>query len=115
MRAIVVRSIESASARRTRGSSIAGASIETADELIFDPPPAALRARRRRRFGALVLAEQNLPADDMAATARISHRGKTDGRFAGPGFANEADDLASLELKGHVVDQRRSRNHLAGE
>jgi ATP-dependent helicase HrpB len=50
---------------------VAGASIETRDELVFDPASAALRARRRRRLGALTLAEQNLPvpADEASAAA----------------------------------------------
>ena len=48
---------------------IAGASIETMDELTFDRASASLRARRRRRLGALVLAEQMLavPPDEAAA------------------------------------------------
>ncbi len=50
---------------------IAGASIETMDELSFDRASASLRARRRRRLGALVLAEQMLavPPDEAAALA----------------------------------------------
>jgi ATP-dependent helicase HrpB len=50
---------------------IAGASIETLDELSFDRVSASLRARRRRRLGALILAEQTLPVpqDDAAALA----------------------------------------------
>ena len=50
---------------------IAGASIETMDELTFDRASASLRARRRRRLGALVLAEQMLavPSDEAAALA----------------------------------------------
>jgi ATP-dependent helicase HrpB len=50
---------------------IAGTSIETADELTFDRASASLRARRRRRLGALVLAEQTLAvaADEAAALA----------------------------------------------
>ena len=50
---------------------IAGASIETMDELTFDRASASLRARRRRRLGALVLAEQMLavPPDEAAALA----------------------------------------------
>jgi ATP-dependent helicase HrpB len=50
---------------------IAGDSIETTDELSFDRASASLRARRRRRLGALVLAEQTLPVrqDDAAALA----------------------------------------------
>jgi ATP-dependent helicase HrpB len=50
---------------------IARASIETADELSFDRGSASLRARRRRRLGALILAEQTLavPPNDEAALA----------------------------------------------
>jgi ATP-dependent helicase HrpB len=50
---------------------IAGSSIETADELSFDRASASLRSRRRRRLGALVLAEQTLPVrqDDAASLA----------------------------------------------
>src|SRR5271165_5976095 len=51
--------------------SVAGDGIETADELAFDRASTALRARRRRRLGALVLAEQTLPVpnDEIAALA----------------------------------------------
>ena len=50
---------------------IAGSSIEATDELSFDRASAALRARRRRRLGALILAEQTLaaPQDEAAALA----------------------------------------------
>ena len=50
---------------------VAGGSIETTDELAFDRASAALRARRRRRLGALVLAEQTLavPPDEASALA----------------------------------------------
>jgi ATP-dependent helicase HrpB len=50
---------------------VAGGSIETADELAFDRASAALRARRRRRLGALILAEQTLavPNDEQSALA----------------------------------------------
>jgi ATP-dependent helicase HrpB len=53
---------------------IAGASIETADELSFDRASASLRARRRRRLGAVILAEQTLavPQNDEAALALAS-------------------------------------------
>jgi ATP-dependent helicase HrpB len=51
--------------------SIAGASIETVEELSFDRASASLRARRRRRFGALILAEQTraVPRNEEAALA----------------------------------------------
>ena len=50
---------------------IASGSIETVDELAFDRASASLRARRRRRLAALILAEQTLavPHDDEAALA----------------------------------------------
>jgi ATP-dependent helicase HrpB len=50
---------------------IAGASIKTQDELSFDRASASLRARRRRRLGALILNEQTLavPQDESAALA----------------------------------------------
>jgi ATP-dependent helicase HrpB len=50
---------------------VAGASIETKDELVFDRQSAALRARRRRRHGGLILAEQTLavPRDEPTALA----------------------------------------------
>jgi ATP-dependent helicase HrpB len=50
---------------------VAGASIRAADELTFDRASASLRARRRRRLGALILSEQNLsvPADGPSALA----------------------------------------------
>ena len=50
---------------------VAGGAIETAEELVFDRASASLRARRRRRLGALVLAEQTLavPPDETSALA----------------------------------------------
>ena len=50
---------------------IAGASTETQDELSFDRASGSLRARRRRRLGALILNEQTLavPQDEPAALA----------------------------------------------
>ena len=50
---------------------VAGAAIETIEEVVFDSASASLRARRRRRLGALALAEQNLavPRDEASATA----------------------------------------------
>ena len=51
---------------------VAGASIETADELTFDRASASLRARRRRRLGALTLAEQTLAASRATKRARAA-------------------------------------------
>ena len=54
------------------------------------------------------IAENDVAADDKAVAARVPHRGEADGRLAGPGFADEADHLAALQLQRHVVDQHRS-------
>ena len=48
---------------------VAGASIETSEEVVFDRASASLRARRRRRLGALTLAEQTLPVPAGEASA----------------------------------------------
>ena len=49
---------------------VAGASIETVEELVFDRASASLRARRRRRLGALVLSEQTLAVAPDEASAQ---------------------------------------------
>jgi ATP-dependent helicase HrpB len=54
---------------------IAAKAIETADETAFDPAAAALRARRRRRLGALVLAEQTLAVAPDEGSALALARG----------------------------------------
>jgi ATP-dependent helicase HrpB len=54
---------------------IAGGSIETQDELAFDGASASLRARRRRRLGALILAEQTLPVPSDGEAALALARG----------------------------------------
>ena len=50
---------------------IAGARIQTADDIQFDPATASLRARRTRRLGAIVLdsAPLPVPASEAAAIA----------------------------------------------
>ena len=54
---------------------IAGSSIETTDELTFDRASASLRSRRRRRLGALILAEQTLAVPQNEAAALALARG----------------------------------------
>jgi ATP-dependent helicase HrpB len=50
---------------------IAGTELETKEEISFDPGRAALIARRQKRFGALVLAEQNLPIAPSTEAASV--------------------------------------------
>ncbi|HTR14523.1 MAG TPA: ATP-dependent helicase HrpB [Roseiarcus sp.] len=54
---------------------VAAAAIEAADELAFDRASASLRARRRRRLRALVLAEQTLTVPRHADAALALARG----------------------------------------
>ncbi len=70
-RAAAARIITAAPLTLEEIEAMAGDSIATADELNFDRASASLRARRRRRLGALVLAEQNLSvaADEQSALA----------------------------------------------
>jgi ATP-dependent helicase HrpB len=49
--------------------------IDTREEIAFDQATASLRARRHRRFGALVLSEQPMPAAANAAAARVLAEG----------------------------------------
>jgi ATP-dependent RNA helicase HrpB len=49
--------------------------IDTREEIAFDQATASLRARRQRRFGALVLSEQPMPAAANAAAARVLAEG----------------------------------------
>jgi ATP-dependent helicase HrpB len=54
---------------------IAGTAIVTLDDVTFDPQRAQLKARRQRRLGALVLAEQNLNAAAAPDAAKILAEG----------------------------------------
>ena len=70
-RAASARILTAAPLTRAEIEEVAGGSIRSADELTFDRAAAALRARRRRRLGALVLTEQTsgVPADEASALA----------------------------------------------
>jgi ATP-dependent helicase HrpB len=70
-RAASARIVTAAPLTREAVEAVAGGAITSADELSFDRASGALRARRRRRLGALILAEQALavPADEASAAA----------------------------------------------
>jgi ATP-dependent RNA helicase HrpB len=53
----------------------AGSRLETKEELSFDQARGALTARRQKRVGAIVLAEQNLPVTPNAETALLLAEG----------------------------------------
>jgi ATP-dependent helicase HrpB len=73
-RAASTRILTAAPLTREEIEEVAGGSIASVDELTFDRAAAALRARRRRRLGALVLTEQtaSVPADEASALALAS-------------------------------------------
>ena len=83
---------------------IAGASIETVDELSFDRASASLRARRRRRLGALVLAEQTLAVPQDEAAALMLARG-----LLSLGLARLPWTKALKQRRDRVMFLRRSR------
>ena len=83
---------------------IAGASIETVDELSFDRASASLRARRRRRLSALVLAEQTLAVPQDEAAALMLAR-----ELLSLGLARMPWTKALKQRRGRVMFQRRSR------
>ena len=74
-RAASARILTAAAATLDDIETVAGASIEGVDELSFDRASASLRARRRRRLGALILAEQTLPVPPDDAAALMLARG----------------------------------------
>lgn len=74
-RAASARILTAAALTREEIEAIAGAEIAEVDELTFDRASAALRARRRKRLGALILAEQTLPVPQDEASALALAKG----------------------------------------
>jgi ATP-dependent helicase HrpB len=70
-RAAAARVVAAAPLTLEQIEAVAGGAIETREETAFDRVSASLRARRRRRLGALTLVEGSLspPADELSAAA----------------------------------------------
>ncbi len=80
-----------------------GAAIAEADELAFDRVSLALRARRRRRLGALVLSERTLPPPtDLAGAAALA------AGVIGLGAARWPFSKASKQWRDRVLFLRRA-------
>jgi ATP-dependent helicase HrpB len=77
--------------------------IEDRDAVTFDPGSASLRARRTRRLGALVLAEQIKQVTPDADTARTLAQG-----IVGLGLAKLPWSKAALQLRTRVGFLRRA-------
>ncbi|MGA2494910.1 MAG: ATP-dependent helicase HrpB [Roseiarcus sp.] len=72
-RAAAARVVAAAPLTLAEIEAVAGAELETRDETAFDRASASLRARRRRRLGALTLSEGALsPAADQASAAALA-------------------------------------------
>lgn len=69
------RIIAAAALTAVEAEEAAGAAIQSSEDLTFDPASSALRARRRRRLGAILIAEQNLPVPKGPGAALVLVRG----------------------------------------
>lgn len=79
------------------------ASVEDRDAIVFDAASASLRARRTRRLGALVLAEQTKPVTPDAETAHVLAEG-----IAGLGLGRLPWSKAALQFRNRVQFLRRA-------
>lgn len=82
---------------------IAGERIVEGDEISFDRASRALRARRVRRFGALVLAERPLSVPATLEAAQVLARG-----MASLGIANLPFSKAAAQWRERVMFLRRA-------
>ena len=115
-RAAAARVVAAAPLTLAEIEAVAGGAIETREETAFDRASASLRARRRRRLGALTLAEGSLspPADEQARwrwraefsiSGRRACRGPSRWRNGAGGSISCAAPKASL---GPTLPTRRS-------
>jgi ATP-dependent helicase HrpB len=77
--------------------------IEDSETVTFDTSSASLRARRTRRLGALVLAEQTRPVASDSESARLLAEG-----IAGIGVRKLPWSKAQLQLRNRVMFLRRA-------
>jgi len=82
----------------------AGPAIVTADEMVFDRTARALRARRTRRLGAIVVGERPLPLPANEAAAAILANG-----IASLGLAALPWSKALLQWRDRVLFLRRAQ------
>ena len=74
-RAASQRILAAAALTAAEAEAAAGSAIQSSEETTFDAAAGALRARRTRRLGAIVLAEQNLPLPAGPETALALAKG----------------------------------------
>jgi len=88
--------------------SVAGRHIASLEEISFDRDRAALRARKRRRLGAIVLNEQNLPAPAGPESARALAEGIAALEADGGGIARLPFTKALAQWRDRVAFLRRA-------
>jgi ATP-dependent helicase HrpB len=82
---------------------VAGASIVAGDDVSFDVQRGQVKARRQRRLGAIVLAEQNLRAADVPQSATILAEG-----LARTGLGRLPWSRALMQWRDRVTFLRKS-------
>ena len=102
-RAAAARIVTAAALTLDQIEIVAAGAIETSEETVFDRASGALRARRRRRLGALVLAEQNLPVPQDEPSALALARG-----VLGLGLARLPWTKSLEQWRGRVMFLRRA-------
>ena len=66
------------------------------------------------KFEDILAVEDDAAAGNGAAAARIIHARQADGGFAGPGFADQAEHLATPQREADIIDQHRLAAGLRG-
>ncbi|MGO9674801.1 MAG: ATP-dependent helicase C-terminal domain-containing protein, partial [Methylocella sp.] len=88
--------------------SVAGDEIASIEEVVFDRQRAALRARKSRRLGAIILSEQNLPVPTGPDSARALAEGIAALDADGGGIARLPFTKALAQWRDRVAFLRRA-------
>ena len=72
-----------------------------------DPRAAHARNAASLGFQQVVALEKNLAAENFRARRQQAHDGQSRDRFAGAGFADQAERAAALQPQRYVIDDRR--------
>jgi ATP-dependent helicase HrpB len=110
-RAGAARILAAAALREADLEAIAGDRIATLEDVSFDRDRATLRARKRRRLGALVLSEQNLPVPSGLDSARALAGGITALDADGAGIGRLPFTKALEQWRDRVAFLRRAEPH----
>jgi ATP-dependent helicase HrpB len=107
-RAGAARIIAAAALSEADLESVAGDEIASIEEVFFDRQRAALRARKSRRLGAIILSEQNLPVPTGPDSARALAEGIATQEPDGGGIARLPFTKAMAQWRDRVAFLRRA-------